>query len=428
LNKLQFKKAFRLGLGRAYLHVREHGDDGLQDIILRHCLKNPCYDPQGEGSRATWLMSVIDLCSEPSYYTDKIIKELERAEGDRDLLQLYDLCLIIAERGNKQARNAIYDRFDKQEFNEAWLGGDQIIRLDGIDGLTHVARILGQRMLDDSEYWDGMTYKHACEIFGKEKTDKYLGELSQKDKAVAAYLKDSLDIYKAWDSPKDINTAETLRKRTRKEIPFEVIQSDIEKAHKHKSRCLRFGRYATNEEIKILYKKMLNEERPEQLVLYLWLFRKRELPALDDKLFDLCCSENEDVYSSAITALSQSTHKRVRDFAIRKINSDEAFSLEIIELFINNYENGDAVYIERALFQDGDKEKVFSLSYDILNVFEENPEQEMLKCILWVYENTPCAHCRCRAVTLLTDQDILPEHIRNECLHDCCEEIKSLCA
>lgn len=410
------------------MHVKEHGDEGLKDIILRHCLKNPCYDTQGEASRATWLMSVVDLCTEPSYYTDSIMMELAKAEDDRDLSQLYDLCLIMAERGSVQAKNAIYDRFDKQEFNESWLGGYQIIALDELSGLTHVARILGQRMRDDSEYWDGMTYTHACEMFGKEKTNKHLEELSQKDKAVAAYLKDSLEIYKAWERPNDFNTPEKLRERSRHEIPFDVIQSNIENVHKHKSRYLRFGRYATNEEIKTLYERMLNEERPEQLVRYLWLFRKRELPALDKKLFDLCCSENEDISSSAITALSHSTDKRVRDFAIRKISIDKTFPLELIELFINNYESGDAVYIERALLKDGNKEKVFSLSYDILKVFEENPVKEMLKCILWVYENTACAHCRCRAVKLLAEHSIMPDHIKNECRHDCCEEVKILSA
>ena len=416
-------------MGRAYLYIKEHSDDGVKDIILRHCLKNPCYDTQGEGSRADWFMSVINLCSETSYYTNEIIKELEEAQNDRDLSQLYNLCLIIAEQGNMQAKKAIYNRFDKQEFNEAWLGGDQIIKLDGIDGLTHVARILGQRMLDDSKYWDGMTYQHACELFGKEKTDIHLEELSKKDKAIAAYLKDSLDIFKAWEKPKDLNSPEKLRERSRKDIPFDVIQADIENLHKHKSRCFRFGRYATDKEIKILYEKMLNEERPEQLERYLWVFRRRELPALDDRLFDLCCSENEDIYSSAITALSQCSDKKIRDFAIKKINSDKSFPLETIELFINNYESGDSEYIERALFhgEEKEKEKAFSLSYDILNVFEKNPEQKMLKCLLWVYDNTPCAHCRCRAVTLLVKHGILPDHIKSECLHDCCEDTRKLC-
>ncbi|MBV1928843.1 MAG: hypothetical protein KUG81_04960, partial [Gammaproteobacteria bacterium] len=123
MNKLQFEKAFSLGLGRAYLHVKEHGDKDLQDIILRYCLNNPCYDTQGEASRASWLMSVIDLCNEPKYYAKRIIKELSQTNDDRDLSQLYDLCLILAKRGNRAAEEVIYARFDKQEFNEAWLGG-----------------------------------------------------------------------------------------------------------------------------------------------------------------------------------------------------------------------------------------------------------------------------------------------------------------
>lgn len=423
-NKEDFEKAFRLGLGRAYLYVREHGDEGLQDIILRHCLKNPCYDTQGEGSRATWLMSVIDLCKQPGIYNDKIIEALPKEDDDRDLLQLYDLCLILAERGDKQAKKEIYDRFDKQEFNEAWLGGDQIIALDGLDGLTHVAQILGQRMLKDPEYWDGMTYKYACELFTKEKVDVHLGILAKKDEAVAAYLKNSYEIYEMWNKPKDLESEENLRERKRKEISFEIIQSDIEKAFKVRGRFFSFGRYATDEEIKILYERMLKEERPEQLVRYLWIFRWRALPDIDDKLLSFCLSENDEVRYHAITALSNSIDKRVRDYAIREINLNQNYPLQIIELFTNSFQKGDSVYIERVLFRSGNLEENFSRAYDVLRIFEKNSFEEMLTCLVWVYENIPCAHCRCRAVELLADHNMLPDTIRDEIKYDCCDDTK----
>ena len=424
MNKDKFEKSFRLGLGRAYLHVKEHGDDGLQGVILSYCLENPCYDPQCEGSRAEWLMSVINLCSEPNYYTNKIIQELGKTKDDWNISQLYDLCFIIAKQGNKQARKAIYDCFDKQEFNEAYLGGDHIIELDGLHGLLHVARILGRRMLDDPEYWDGMTYQYACELFGKEKTDIYLKERSNEDEAIVAYLKNSTEIYDNCNASK--NSPEKISERTRKEIPFHVIQRDIEGVHKHKSRFIRFGKIASNEEIKILYKKMLNEERPAQLERYLWIFRRRELPVLEDKLFELCCSKKKDICSAAITALSHSSYKKVRDFAIKIIKSTKEFPLEIIMLFINNYKNGDATHIERALFESEDTEKAFSLSYYILKVFEKNPDRTMLKCLLWVYDNTPCAHCRLHAVELLFENNILPTDVKQECQFDCNGEIRKI--
>ena len=426
-NKHDFKKAFRLGLGRAYIHVRDHGDEGLQGIILHHCLKNPCYDTQGEESRASWLMSVIDVCEDPTYYADKIVKELSIANDNRDLSQLYDLCLILAKRGNISAVSAIYVRFDKQEFNEAWLGGNHIIELHGLGGLTHVAKVLGKRMLEGDGYWDDSVYPHSCELYGKDMVDKHLEKLSAEDAEIALYLKNVLEVYKAWDKPSNINSPEKLRKRTREDLPLNKILHFIEEGKSHPSRCMRFGKHATDEEINIIYKGLLVEEREEQLVRYLWVFRRRELPEHHDKIFLFAHSDNEKLRGAAITALTHTSHSRVRNFAIKLHDADDVnHFIEAIELFVNNYQLGDYKYIERALIESEDTDALFSICYDLLKVFEEHPESGMQKCLLWIYENNPCAHCRSRAVELLLEHNVMPKNIHNECRYDCCEETKEL--
>ncbi len=429
MKNIHFNKAFEHGLGRAYIYVKESGDAAVRDIILRHCIKNPCYDTQGESSRAQWLMSVIDLCDDPKYYTEKIIENVSLANDDRDLSQLYDLCLILAKRGNKFAEKAIYDRFDKQEFNEAWLGGDQIIELHGLEGLTHVAKIIGRRMLNDNGYWDGCTYDYACELLGKEKVDKYFVQLANTDPSITAYLKDSHEICKLWSKPSKKDAAEKVRDRTRKELPLAKIRTFIEEGNSHPSRCLRFGRYATDEEINILYKILLKEEREDQLIRGLWVFRSRELPTLDEKIFSLIKSSREDLRLAAIAALMHTSHPRVREIAISLYNAEDVNRfVEGIDLFVNNYQLGDHRYIERALIENDDKNILFSICYDILKVYEENPEKGMLKCLLWVYENNPCAHCREKSIELLIENNILPASIKDECQFDCSEDIKKIVA
>ncbi len=423
-----FEKAFRRGLGRAYIHIKKNGDNDVKDVILRHCLQNPCYDTQCEPSRAPWLMSAIDLCGEPEFYTDAIIVALSKTEDDRDLSQLYDLCLILSKRGNKTAEKAIYNRFDKQEFNESFLGGDHIVELNGLDGLLHVARVLGKRMLEDEDYWDGAEiYSLACETHKKETVDQLLTESALTDLAIAEFLKDVARYHKKYSPQTSPNIEETLRERTRKELPMNLILSDLEEGKEHRYRFMRFGKYATEEEIKILYNKLLAEEREEQLISHLWVFRRRELPALDDKLFGLTKSKNKEIGSTAISALMHTTHPRIRKLAIKLHDSeDNELFIPAIELFLNNYQNGDHRYIEKALIESDDTELLHSICFDILNVFEENPEKEMLTCLLWVYENTPCAHCRERAVKLLAKNKILPESIRHECQFDCVEDIKNI--
>lgn len=423
-----FEKAFRRGLGRAYTHIKKNGDNGVKDVILHHCLKNPCYDPQSEPLRAPWLMSVIDLCGEPEFYTDAIIEALSKTDDHWDICQLYDLCLILSKRGNKTAEKAIYNRFDKQEFNESYLGGEHIVELNGLEGLLYVARVLGKRMLEDEDYWDGASiYSLACETHNKKTVDQLLTESALTDLAIAEFLKDVARFHNTDSPQSDTNLNETIRERARKALPMSLILSDVEEGKEHRSRFMRFGKYATEEEINIFYNKLLAEEREEQLISYLWVFRRRELPALDDKLFGLTKSENKEIVSSAISALVHTTHPRIRKLAIELHDSeDNELFIPAIELFLNNYQNGDHRYIEKALIESDDTELLHNICFDILDVFEENSEKEMQTCLLWVYENTPCVNCRERAVKLLAKNNILPEGIRLECQFDCSEDTRNV--
>ena len=420
MNITDFDKAFRLGLGRAYLHVKENSDDGVKEIILRHCLNNPCYDTQGEPSRAPWIMSVIDLCAAPEFYYESIIRALAIECDDRNLSQLYDLAFILAKRGDKAAEKRIYERFDKQEFNETWLGGDHIVELHGLKGLEHIANILGNRMLKEDGYWDDSVYPKACDFYGKDKVDEHLGALAKNNPAVAAYLKSSQKIYDTWGAPRPLNSEEELKEKTRKEVTLELILSNIENKKCSLSKFMRFGRYATDEELNIIYNKLIAEDRDEQLKRYLWIFRKRELPRLDDEVFLLANSDNEGLKNAAIMALSQTTHAHIREFAIEIHGKDDTNRfIECLGLFIKNHQAGDYRYIERALIESDDFDVIFSLCYDILNIFEENTDAGMLKCLVWVYKNNPCAHCRVRVVKLLEENGLLPDDITDEYEFDC---------
>lgn len=417
MNKLQFEKALRLGLGRAYLHVREHGDDGLQDIILRYCSNDPRYDQQCEDNRAAWFLSVADLCGDPVFYYQKIIQALLDQKSDDNLSQLYALCLMLAQRGNSQAEQAIYKKFDRQEFAQGWLGGDHIIELHGLDGLTHVARILGQRMLADEEYWCSSTYTTACELLGKDVVDNHLTGLAKDEPAIAKYLQSSLEIYDAWNKPR--NSDDDLRKRTRAELPLDKILKFIEEGTGHPSRCHRFGRHATEDEINLIFEKILNEERDDQLYRALWVFRRRALPRLDNKIFDLAKSDNEKLRTAAIAALMHTSDASIRNLAIEIHNTKDAIHFAgALELFRNNYQSGDHIYIEKALIETDDMDLVHTVGLDLLDIFAKHPKAELLKCMLWVYENTQCAHCRNGIVELLDKAQILPDIIREECLFD----------
>ena len=55
----QFRDALRKGLGRALLHVREFGCNGLENAILEACEHSLDLDPQSEGTRGEWLYEIL---------------------------------------------------------------------------------------------------------------------------------------------------------------------------------------------------------------------------------------------------------------------------------------------------------------------------------------------------------------------------------
>ncbi len=70
----KFRDALQKGLGRAVIHVQEHGTKNVRNEILHACLHSLVYDPQCEESRVNWLLEIINLAPDPEYYYQCIIK------------------------------------------------------------------------------------------------------------------------------------------------------------------------------------------------------------------------------------------------------------------------------------------------------------------------------------------------------------------
>lgn len=78
-----------------------------------------------------------------------------------------------------------------------------------------------------------------------------------------------------------------------------------------------FGSCASDEEIEHLFSRLLAETRREQLIRYLWIFRRRTLPKLDRRLFDLAETDDEDLQDAAIAAIANTRDMSVHDLAIQ---------------------------------------------------------------------------------------------------------------
>lgn len=106
-----FADALRKGLGRAVLHVREHGDADVEEQLLEAVTRNLAYDPQSEGTRADWLVDILDLLPDAGRYTKAVAPAFGRASEDDtsnpwDVAHLAHLLRVLAERGDAAAGEA----------------------------------------------------------------------------------------------------------------------------------------------------------------------------------------------------------------------------------------------------------------------------------------------------------------------------------
>ncbi|MEM7726942.1 MAG: hypothetical protein AAF208_11315 [Cyanobacteria bacterium P01_A01_bin.45] len=431
----EFHQALQQGIGRTYLYIKKYGDSQVKDSILYYCLNHPAYDPQCEGGRADWLVSLIDLTGNQEFYFSKIIDGLIQSKDFWSTEHLFELCGIIAQRNIQRARIAIYHKFDLQEFDESWLGGYEIIDIERFEGLEYVTQRLGKRLCEEKDYWDdGGVLDYAYEKLGKVEVSQYLENVSKTNRYVKRYH----EVVESRNTEKSSLNKESRIERIRRTYSLKKALSDIEnQKYNFPYQYITFGKYATITEIELIFQKLLEETRKEQIIRYLWVFMKREVPRLDDKLSQFAVSDDEDIRHAAIWTLKLCQDNSIRDLAINlNQHPDDKFAVSSIGLFIKNYQSGDNKYIESVFSRIRDENTIHFLCTDLIHIFEENVFDtnilnknvldELLTSLLWAYENTPCTICRTKIVRNLIENNLIPQSIIDECQFDCVDDIRNL--
>lgn len=427
LSKEDFSLAMHKGLGRAYLHVHQYGDKGFEEIIENAILHNLVFDVQSEGSRADWLFSILKETKQLQCYEDFLLSNFDNIEEDWDYDQGFDLLYHLAKNGNQKAREKLYQEFDKQQFNESWIGGEQIIELDGIKGFLHVAEMIGKRLNEDSDYWeDDYLLNDVKERFGKDEVEKALKENRRVSKHLEYYLQNIKVRTKGTPETKEQRT-----ERIRQQWPVEQIKDDVKKAKGEiPGRYTTFGKYASEEDIKDIFEQLQKEKRVPQIIRLLWIFRRRELPEINDNLISYTKNKDKDLASAAISALANSKDKRLNKLA-RDVMSTEDWNHAVygIELLIKNYEKGDEKKIEKLLNSRPNslgRDDIHNVVYDLVNLAEKNYCDNLRNILIWIYENSPCMNCRGRGVKLMVEHDSISEDMINECSFDGDKEIREM--
>jgi hypothetical protein len=432
LTREQFRSALQKGHGRALMHAQGFGVTGMEDLVVEACRHNQAYDPQCEGDRADWMTEIIEASGAEERVVPQALEGLQVATGDNrfwDLNQLCRLARIFAGRGREDARRALYGAFQKDPDTMDLIGGEEIVDLDGADGLIHLADRMGSWLIDQPDLaLDDRPVQWFDDRHGEGAGIRVLEACGYNNELVAVYLRHMLQ--SSDQNPEAHSTRRLDQIRLRpdagddhvsrmKSYSAEDIIHEIQTTDPESNRYWfsSWGRHATEDQLLAITAKMFTEENAGRLVKYLRVFLRRELPQFDARLIPLAQHPNADVRWTAIRVLANHEHPGVRELAIARIQAGLVSEGEL-QLLRRNYRAGDHLLVANVFQVPEDQENLHDLVLDLAKVYETNQLPEARQSMLFVYEHSPCGNCRSTAVEVLLRTDQAPEWLIRECAFD----------
>lgn len=304
----EFNHAVSLGLGRAVLNVDKHLPSPYADIILEACLHSRARDPQVEGSRAEYMLNIVRRTGNPSFYTDKVVEALSEDAGERDALQRFQMARLLAQEGDRRARQAMESAFDRQLGSPMEdVFAEEFITLDGIQGLLFVLGRIGGRLSVERERWaDDYLLSTAEDSWGKEPVWSALTERAGTDENVSAYLE-------------AVSANRLLRHEYQRPDPsslrYEQIRAMIASG-RPEGVLADWGESADPGELEQAACDLMHEPDPTKLRFYLHIFRKRTFPFGPDHLLKLSGMPDVPIARHALRALKNLQDDKVRSLAL----------------------------------------------------------------------------------------------------------------
>ena len=414
------------------MHVRQHGVSGHEELILQACTHNLAYDAQCEGDRAEWMMEFIDAAGLESEALARVVRDLSRGSPPRDYrdqAQTLRLALMLARRGHREARSALYSTFKPWVSSEDLVACVEIIELDGTDGLLFAAERAGQWIENDpgTETWD-----YPLRVYDRERgqgtAEGILRAAARRNTLIATYLQRLQEEGRIGTDDSSPDSGQSRFDRFRSYAGCDIIR-DIEAIDpsENRNRMLyrRWGREASEHDLRAVAAAMFAETNEKRIALYLHVFLRRGLPELDPRLRELADCKDRDIRALAYKVLANHEDPTVRDLALDRIRKGRTTEGELL-LFQENYRPGDWPAIEQELHLPEDPDELHAVTMDLLHVFQVNNLEESCSPLMLVYEHSPCALCRHSAVKALLDLGRAPAWVLEECCHDVDEDTRQM--
>jgi hypothetical protein len=415
MDEKEFRRLLHLGLGRAILYAKDHDVEKFRDVILDACLHCYAYDPQSEGTRADYMLELVNLMPEKEFLCGEILKALAGSGDDWDAAQRFRFAACLAFDGNELAKQVMYRNYKPGPRMGDGIGIN-FVQMDGLDGLLFAAEKMGALLMVKPEGVDvGWLLGHSINEFGEREVWEALKKAGVQNPCIEAYQSEAkaLEERRQGKSRVSIEASYEQLKPKLPEMTFTWITS--------------WGERASDVEIERAAHGLVAARDPKDQLGHLRIFARRRFP-LDIKiLLRLVDVDQERVGFAAAKALSQITHPAVRELALRLVDTRARWRGEAIELLARNFQPGDHSVAWDWFKAEQDLEVKHSMGMDLTDFWEHHPDEESEVAMLRdLYQLGPCSFCREKSVRRLIELNALTEEMRAECAFDANDEIREL--
>lgn len=417
-NNDELKRMLHAGMGRAILFLLDQDPTQFRDMILDSCLHNYAYDAQCEDIRAAYLLPLIKI--DKDFYRKEILKALAATEDWDNIEQLLDFAVIFAREGDTEARDTLYEKVKQQHDGEYLAGDDQIIELDGIQGLLFVLDIIGSSPSLRDHCNHDFIIREAEDEASVEEVRLALKVASTTNPNIAAALESIGDYSPDWTTEEIARYRKAQAEKVANRFSWVSDGTTWDEVKNHPqfdTLVFHWRNLASNSEIEKAASDLDSDQEIKSLTSHLRIFHDRPFPLDPDVLIPLTQHPNERVAVAALNALEIVEHPKVRELFSQLI-ADEELSDRAIGLLRANYRNGDDIIITNLLKKETDQDRLHSMCHDTIYVYRDNHVPEGIEPLLLVYEIDPCSLCRRTCMEALEELTELPDWMVRECLYD----------
>ena len=376
-----------------------------------------CYsaDPQTEGTRAGYMLELVNLLPDRQFYCDEVLNSLLHSGDDWDAVQRFHFATCMAFDGDESAKRVAYQSFDPGPRKGEAIAID-FLRMDGVQGLIFAATKIGALLMSNPEEVDqGWLWSEAVEICGEDKAMAALSEAGSSDPRVEAYRRAVADsAQRGSRSLKEITglSYEDLRPRMPGSRGF---------------RLSSWGKQASADDFERAARGLATATTLEDQIQHLRIFSQRQFPFDPALILSLSSSDNADLAYAAAVALSNTRHSSVRAEAFRLASNWLAGREWATTMLDQNWEPNDHQIVLNWFELELDRDKRHRMQRRTEAFWEHHPDPASEPRMLYsLYEKGTCSFCRESVVKRLIELDFLSDSLRAECAYDASDEIREL--